>query len=78
MENKGIVIYLICLTVIICLAISFMLFYYHKKFNNINTEIDEIKSKIGAVVRSFNINAIQENDINMQHQDEIAALKEKI
>jgi cytochrome c-type biogenesis protein CcmE len=78
MENKGILIYLVLLTIAIIIVLIFMAVNTSKNHTEVTEQITEIKSKIGAVVRAFNINAIQDHNVNMQQQDEIESIKEKI
>ena len=78
MENKGILIYLVLLTITIVAVLIFMAMNTSKNHTEVTEQISEIKSKIGAVVRAFNINAIQDHNVNMQQQDEIESIKEKI
>ena len=78
MENKGILIYLVLLTITIIIVLIFMAVNTNKNHTEVTEQITEIKSKIGAVVRAFNINAIQDHNVNMQQQDEIEELEREI
>lgn len=57
---------------------TYLVFTYQKRIDAINKSIDEIKAKIGAVVREFNINARQDYDVNKTQQDQINQMKNMI
>jgi hypothetical protein len=77
MEGKGIIIYLLVLTISVMIVVTYMIVDIHKKNKAVLEQIMEIKSKIGAVVRAFNINAMQDHSINMQQQEDIESLQRK-
>ena len=49
-----------------------------KKHSEMINTTNEIKSKIGSLIREFNINSRQDYNINVAQQNEIDLLKEKV
>lgn len=54
---------------------AYITYDYRKKIEEIYEVLDEIKAKIGAVVREFNINARQDYEVNQSQQNEIEKIK---
>jgi len=72
----GLLIILLSILLVITVAHAVYITYdYRKKFEEVYEVLDEIKSKIGAVVREFNINTRQDYEINQSQQNEIENIK---
>lgn len=72
------VVFIILIVLIMFALIIYTLYDSRKKHNDMVTVTNEIKSKIGSLIREFNINSRQDYNINVAQQNEIDLLKEKV
>jgi hypothetical protein len=71
-------VFLIIIVLIMFALIIYNLYYSRKKHHDMVNVTNEIKSKIGSLIREFNINSRQDYNINVAQQNEIDLLKEKV
>ena len=69
-----------CILIILVMfgLIIYTIYDSKKKHGEMIDTTNEIKSKIGSLIREFNINSRQDYNINVAQQNEIDMLKEKV